>query len=515
MNKNPDALKIFDNNYEFKGKKLFDLTKKYFDKENIPIYVYNFIDERNVLTTSEYYTLSVLKNTDDYYNKFLSFEQLMKQRDIKLEGIYKFGFLYATNEIKLLMIANSKFCKFLLNSYKNELDKIELKNTYNNVLISNIYKNLSPHINSNIIIDELIKLKSVIDKNQVSSSVINSYIDKLCEFINNIKEYLLQFDCKILFYNLPFNEKLYGVLVNTIIGESNLLYYLYENDYINFIQFKDLLTVKNLNDLREKNKIIQKNFDEKLLKEANLSIDCYKDILLNSEYSVNNISNFIKSDKLSFFNLKEIIDLIKKYGYNKKLDSYIFNLLGDDVSIKTFYNYLNSKNFTLSYEMLDFINNNSIFYNWNEDYLQQFKSNNLLEEAIRANYFKNNIIKLEANDYNKTRFKQAIINIFNKMSQQEYNQFAFNKSCQNIIIKNYDWSQLSDSNVWKFVNLINVMSSEDFEKNLNIFNKNLIDLITKKYLKGKKCKLDKLKKLYELCSGPLKASISKFIKKHK
>lgn len=506
---NENALQIINDN----------VNSKVIDK-NYYIYIYNFIDESNLLSNTEETIFDLLMNTEMLSSeKIIELYKNIESPNIRLNVLYDECYKYLNDNKRTIMLGNKKFYNYMKD--KDLIDYNILNNLYLNTNAYNLYNNIKNDLNNN-------------QKQQIIFSLIDKYenytleddekyddlIKSFTKFIKNLKENIVDFDIvKDIINVIEITDEIYNLFVNTKINNHSIVYDLIVDDILPIISIKDKINEDFINEISNDN-LLHFKLEEKILI-SSASNDIKKYIIINQEQTFNNITNvyesFNKDENFKLTN-NELKIIMTRYNYDNLLDKYIITNLKDNTSQRGIIQLIKENEFDLSNNILNELNSLKTKYGYNEYYENLFKCRKYYKLLIYSQAINNNKFKLDTTISNDIQYKEAVVNIYQNMGNY-FKNCCFTSGFINMVIKETDFSNISFniSNFWKIDILIPSLSS--YDKCIKIFDRlkdenKIIDYATyyknNDKLQNKKF-LNYLQMYTEEMSPQIKGSITKAI----
>lgn len=473
--------------------------------DNYLIYIYNFIDHRNLLNLSELEIVKLLESYDGLHNydTFLKIKLLFETNLIRSEKIYK-KFKNSTTDKIMLLYSINHFTNYLKKENLYNLDCIDYQSIY-------IYEIANNFINNNIEeIDISLSLQSLIETEVVVDNILNQdYIDFINKFIDNVGLVILKMENISEIFDFKFSEELFNKLYNIKIEKSTLLFELYKNNTIYFKNISEWFTVDFIKST--KLNLIDLNLYEQILGERDNN-DVFSYILSTTTNVENFYDNLDFSWNLSLLTCKDIILIINNFGYDYLIDNFIIQKFENNSLLqKELLDTICKKEYKLSTKILAFFNSIDFFYKFNDYYIRQFENNSLIKTLIKNDAIvENNIIKLYKSQYNTNKYKDAIFSIFFDTDYNVLKNFSFNKKVAKIIVEFITNENIHLISINKINYLISHLEIDDIKRVLTHLNPDYLKNLTKILLREDYLTVELLDHLYTLTDDKyIKSSISR------
>lgn len=508
--------KNYDDNNEIFEIIQENVNSKVIDK-NYYIYIYNFIDQSNLLTPSEESIFDYIVNNDFQslnQEKIDTINDLIDNKYTRLDKIYEECYKYVGNNKKIILLGNKKFYNYM--ESRNLIDKHVLYNSYLNNSIYNFYLNISKNLSDE---DRQNIIASLIEKFNSLEENTNNYNDlylSFKKFIKNLKEFILDFDIEDIFSQIKIDDDLFKIL-SSINKDSNLIIYnLIAKEYVKIASINDRITKEFIETIKSQNIDLAFEVEKKIL-ESEISNEIKLYIIVNEEKKFENIASiynkFLSSNL--FITTVDLEKLMSKYGYNELLDNYIIAKLKENTTRYIIINCIKKNEFNISKNILDTLNGLNTKYGYSKHYEDILKKENYYELLIYSQAINSNKFKIDITLNNNVAYKKAIYDVYKNMGST-FKNYNYTEGFLNKILSVGNFSNIdyNENNFWKIDILIPCLDS--YQKCLNIFEslKNANKLI--KYAnyckKNKNYKylriLDYLGMYTSEMSAPIKRSIT-------
>lgn len=493
-----------------------NINSKVIDK-NYYIYIYNFIDQSNLLTPSEESIFDYMVNNDFQslnQEKIDTINNLIDNDYTRLDKIYEECYKCVGNNKKIILLGNKKFYNYM--EQRNLINKHVLYNSYLNNNIYNFYVNISKNLSDE---DRQNIISSLIEKYNSLEENTNNYDDlhlSFKKFIKNLKEHILDFDLEDIFSQIKIDDELFKIL-SSINKDSNLIIYnLIANEYIKIDSINDKITKEFIETVKFQNADLAFEVEKKILKsEISNEIKLY--IIVNEEKKFENVSS-IYNEFLSsnlFITTVDLEKLMSKYGYNELLDNYIVAKLKEDKTRYIIINCIKKNEFNISNNILDTLNGLNSKYGYSKHYEDILKKENYYELLIYSRAINSNKFKIDITLNNNVAYKKAIYNVY-KNIDSTFKNYNYTEGFLNKILSEGNFSDIdyNENSFWKIDILIPCLDS--YQKCLNIFENLKSTNKLMKYVnhckKNKNYKylkiLDYLRMYTSEMSAPIKRSIT-------
>lgn len=451
-----------------------NINSKIIDK-NYYVYIYNFIDESNLLSNTEETIFDLLVNNDKLSNeKINNVYDLLNTKDIRHNVLFEECYKYINNTNKIIMLGNKNFYNYI---YNNDLFDYEiLNNLYLNNNAYNFYNNIKENLNDeskNKIINSLQEKfdNYVLEDEEDYTSLKNLFL----KFVKNLKDNILDFNItKEIFNVIDINDDLFQEL--NLIEKNNhpIIYDLINNNILSIKDINEKIDENFINSIKNKDVLLSFNIEKKLLLSP-IKNNIKKYIILNQEQIFNSIedvfNDFLNDNDFSL-SFNELKIILTKYNYNELLDKYIITHLKTNST--DMINLIKENNYELSNNVLDEINNSNKIYSFNDYYETLFKNKKYYNLLIYSQALNNKKFKLDTSVSNKQQYKNAIVNIYKNMNKHFIN-YEFTQGYRNMILNEFDFSTINfnANNFWKIDILIPSLNSID--KWIKIFDRLYIE----------------------------------------
>lgn len=516
----------YDENIEILEIVQENVNSKVIDK-NYYIYIYNFIDESNLLTPPEESIFDYIVNNDFQslnQEKIDAINDMIDNKFTRLDKIYEECYKYVGNNKKIILLGNENFYTYMKSH--NLIDKGILYNAYLNNNIYNFYVNIAKSLNNedrHNIIASLIEKFNGLEEN---SDNYNDFYLSFKKFIKNLKQNILEFDIEDMFSKIKIDDELFEILSNITKGSNPIIYNLIANGYIQVNSISNRITKAFIETIKEKNPDLTFEIEYKIL-DSDVSNEIKLHILINEKKKFDNISNiyndFISSN--TFITAVNLVDLLSKYGYNELLDNYIITKLKDDKLRSIIMDCIKKNEFDLSINILQTLNDINTRYGYSKYYEDMFKNKNYYELLIYSQAINSNKFKIDITLNKNEQYKKAVYDVYKRM-EIRFKTYNYTEGFINKVLDASDFSDIcyQESDFWKIDILIPGLNS--YQKCLKIFdNLKKADKLTKYASYCKKNKDLKYLQILEYLglyvsemSAPIKRSITivtNIIKKEK
>lgn len=482
-----------------KDEKIIELLTKNID-ENYLIYIYNFIDQRNLLNIHEQEIANFMKKNPPLLNleKFYKLLEVFNKQYIDIKKILKKYYIMTTNETKIALLSIEQVSNILKSNNFKYLSEVNYTNLYKNEISYEFVKNNYGNINSSILFSDIYELLHTdIEEEKI---VCN---EKICIALDNLKEQILNLDTKSIFNVFNFNKEVFDKLI-----KYNLLESLFINDIIKISQIENYMSITQIQTMSKIDLAI-----EKLIQTKN---DEFFKNIITSDIIISNFYDIV-NDKMPFNNifLEGLIIILNKYGYNTFLDKYIISKADTVEKRKILIENLNQNKFNLSIELLKFINSNIDFIKIDDYYLSALNENKLFELNIQ-----NDIIKFDYWDifdyyHPKTYYNKALLNVFLNSSNNTINLYKISPKAITIIFKQLNDDIISDLDVNKILYLVNFGTYNQLKSIISKIDFGKINNVSSLYCKQLSSEKNKLILLRDYVNDKyIKSSLTKRINKY-
>lgn len=495
---------------------------------NYLIYIFNFIDHRNLLNQSE---LEVIDLCEKYgitqnYQILFDVNNLFNSKLVRPEKIYEKIYNVFEEHITTLLYSSDFFVKYLKSQNLYNINDTKYDDLYKRRISYEFYKYNSEDIDLNIFLKSIYEIEPFINED-----LNPKYPALLLTLIGNLKDNLLQIDNISEIFNFELTKGIFDLLYKIPISytytpnnnskpieeekqinvKSNLLFELYRKE---IIIFKNIKTYFSVEFIKNNNiNLIEYDLYYMLLKEKeNNNIFAY--ILTNTSDVKNFYDNFDSNWKQDLLSFKDIIKIIKTYGYNKVLDGLIIQKFDNKDKQQMLLDEINNNNFNLSTNLLNFIDSFTFLFKFNDNYINQFNDQKFVKTVIKSNALKNNnTIELNGSQYITKLYINAIYSIFIETSLSDIKKLKFNNKVIDIIYNGIIKKNINGIDLNKLYFLILQLNISKIKEILKLLNSNNINDISKLYLKETEHNKELLIALYPLTThSPIKSNITKKLK---
>lgn len=482
---NSDLTEIIIENINFKV-----IDKNYY------VYIYNFMDNKDLLQPIEEKVFDILVNTD-FKNineeKVKMLNELLNTSEIRFQKIYDECYKYIGNNKKIILLGNSAFYNYMRKN--NLIDNRIFHNSYVNKYLYSFYKNGRCNITMQIrndIIFSLIEKQKDYEENE---NKYNDFVLNFELFLQNLKHFILDFEIKSIISELTIDDRLFNLIFNVDNSSHSIIFDLIVNDYIEVNDICDKITKEQLRVLRKKDADLAFRVEQKLIN-SKIESEFKLDILLNEEKKfteIEKIYNEFISLNISISNT-DLVELMNKYGYNLLLDDYIIKNIKSETLRFSVIKCIRENQYSLSKNVLIALNDIDEKYGYNEYYENLFKKEKFYELLIFSQAINTRKFKIDITLKNNSDYDSAILRVYEKMGDT-FKDFIFTTGFLKKIINSMESININfNNNFWKIDILIDLLTSYDVC--VYIFDKLNNDEIISKFINY--CKTTNNKKYYKL-----------------
>ena len=367
---------------------------------NYYLYLYNFSNSQNLLNDNEmelYNLLIKIEQNDLLEQDVIKINEIINTRDdIRLRKIYEEIFIYLSKKIKLILLTNNKFFKFVFSELpKNQMPNYEIfKNLYYNEYAQLIYLNINDILTTDKNkLQELICNKLIIFNDEyINNSSDENYEtleDELIIFAKNLKDSVLEFNKLDLFTNLGFMS---DELFNELFEKNRYGWYLYNENIINFGSIGKKVSSKSITNLNLIKDSKIKDTIKKSLLTQNLNYNQIREIIFSERLNLDIKALYIKLSNIEEVPLDDIEKLIDLYGYCEEIDPLLEKQI--DKYSKNVYEFINRREIQLSNNLIDKFNSINNKYCWRDVYNEQFVTKGKWNLYIYSKIKRNNCFSI-------------------------------------------------------------------------------------------------------------------------
>lgn len=465
-----------------------NIESKIIDK-NYYIYIYNFIDESNLFTSTEENIIDIVINTE--FNFFTSekvgiINKYLDNDATRLDYIYDEAYKYIGNNKKIILLGNLRFYNYIKSI--NLINKDILINSYQNSYIYQFYNNYKEEltlIDKNNIIKNLNEIHEIyLNNNSEENNNKDNYIDvklEFIKFIKNLKENVLDFNFKEVLSVLSIDEELYDLFINIQHDNHSIIYDLLVKKLLSVNKIINNIDREFMDDIREKNIEKAHNIGQMLLG-SSISNELKLYIVINDTDKFDDIEkvyNYFLLDENAFIKMHDLEVLLNKYGYNELLDKYIVNMIDNINFKKNIIDIINANEFNLSNIILKKLDSIANIYEFSNYYNNLFKEKGFYTLLIYSKSIADKKFKLDMDLINIDNYNESLFRVYKNMGKN-FMKYDFTKGFTNKIVKNMDFSTIdyNESNFWKIDILIPSLNT--YTKCVKIFDQlNDNDMIIK------------------------------------
>lgn len=435
------------------GKKLID--------NNYYIYLYNFIDVNDLLNPNEQFIYNIANKV--YYSKeddWIKAYKIMDYEDISFSKLYNQIYKYLSNDGKLLMLGNSKFCHYVNVTYSLQ-----------DIVVKDIYKNRFIHLSFSNIYNEDESLFFFEGEKETLDNYYHEYIEKVEgedleekeKLISELKKFITSMKWNIKYFNLSeildsisIEKDLFDLLYNQKINEVSVVFEMILKGNLKWTSIKDFINDNIINDiLNIKEAEFRINIEENILNEG-FSFKIMLDIICREREKFSNINLYLKNLNImenKIIGLEELFEIIKKYDYNELLDKHIIYHL--DANSKKVVNFFKKYELKLSKKILDKLNSISVVYSYNKFYNDLFLKEKYYKLYIYSKAMELHSFTVEKKLIKKKGYLDGIIEIYICMDIS-FRNYEFTDDYRKVILENLVLNNIifSENDFWKILILI-------------------------------------------------------------
>lgn len=442
---------------------------------NYYIYLTNFIDINNILNSSEQVIYDVANNPFSDEENWSNAYKVLEGANIDFSKIYNQIYKYLPNNGKILLLGDKNFYKYINKNYSLDVDTTDFYKNYN---ISIKFQNYNEY-------------EYFLDKKTFFRTLDNLYYEYInsTEVDNSQEAEKFWYEFKIFIGNLKNNIEYYditkyldvGLLPNSIFNlllkqkkdNISVLYRMLVNEKIKWNSIKEFIDINIIKEICEiSDENIKLQLENHILKNT-FDLELKKYIILKEDIVFDNIEvvydDFRSSDNfnLNENDLKKILD---KYGYNSLLDKFIIDVLNIKSSEDNIIEYIKSKQYELSFDILKKIDSLTTKYGYSDYYEKQFKQKGYYKLLLYSNMINNHRMSVDSCLANRHKYIEAINKVYVEMDDT-FKEYTYSQGITNKIVNNFDFSKIDydKTNFWKIDILIPSLKS--YTKCLNLFNR--------------------------------------------
>ncbi len=450
-----------------------NVHSKVIDK-NYYIYIYNFIDESNLLSLAEESVSDIIINTEYNYltsEKINTVNEYLESKEIRLNYIYDECYKYVGTYKKIILLGNKKFYNYMKS--RSLIDKSILFDSCLNNHIYNFYNNFRKDTDS---VDRANIIHSLNEKyelyNNGNIEVYDDFISDFQRFIKNLKEYILDFNINDIFFVIEINDDIFNLLNTIKKGNHSIIYDLIAQDILSLDKIKDRINKDFIDKIKLDTTELFYIIGEKILK-ISISLDIKLYIIINQSNKYENIDDifneFIEDESFTI-ETNDIKKILEKYGYNSLLDKYINLSLDNKVTQSDMMDFIKSHDFSLTNQVLDKIKGLRIRYSYSDFYENLFKEREQYDLLIYSQASNCNKFKLDTALANLEPYTNAVFAVYKNMGN-DFKKEIFTLGFTNKIVNEMDFSSINYtvSDFWKIDILI--PSCNTYDKCVKIFDR--------------------------------------------
>ncbi|MGE5456561.1 MAG: hypothetical protein ACM3O4_05625 [Ignavibacteriales bacterium] len=469
-------------NFDYFNKAYKIIIKQAFEKHilsnNYYIYIYNFKDQKNLLSNSEQEIISLISNLKLNEVNIERINSIINNNNnINFTKICDATFSYILKNNKHILLGNKKFSEYYIEMYP--LYNKELwTNAYTYQCIYESYKNFKSHgkINKELKKDLIQNISEIVKQYEVqlqTDEVYSILEGKVLIFLKNMKDSIFDFKIDNIFTNIVFNETNFNLFKEIqYIDDSEkkypIIYKLYIDNFILFNQISEHINSLFIEKMRKDNSLIAINFETKLLNEEELNPSIRAYIIGSQTQNFNDIERQYNKINESNINIDcdLLIKIVDKYKYNKLLDKHFISLFKNSETKNKIFNFIRKNEFDLSPELLREI---SVMkgYKYNEHYLKLFIKNELYENYIYSTILLKEAFVLDKDTtINRSqKYIESIFEVFKNMSVP-YKKYEISRGIFNVIKPNIYRINYDGNNFWKIAKISKFLKDIEDSKKL-------------------------------------------------
>jgi hypothetical protein len=234
------------------------------------IYLYNFIDESDILNSLEtnLYNLTndrfFYENTEKDINNIIS---ILDNDNVRIDKIYNEIYLYLDDYNKLIFMGSNKFHNYFM-KFERINRTLNMLNIYQNKYVYMVYDKLNlTNIEKIDAIKRLTGLSTEYE-NSKSEESYEKYKNEFILFLENLRTKIFDFELKKLFSLIIIDEQLYNLIFKDIKYENYYIgHKLLLDNFIVYSQLKDFINADFINEIEKLNKDVSYKIKSKLVLE--------------------------------------------------------------------------------------------------------------------------------------------------------------------------------------------------------------------------------------------------------
>lgn len=450
-----------------------NVHSKVIDK-NYYIYIYNFIDESNLLSLAEENVSDIIINTEYNYltsEKINTVNEYLESKEIRLNYIYDECYKYVGSNKKIILLGNKNFYNYIKS--RGLIDKSILFDSYLNNHIYSFYKNFREDIGVD---DKANIIHSLNEKyelyNNGNIDVYDDFISDFQKFIKNLKDYIVDFNINDIVSVIDINDDIFNSLNTIKKGKHSIIYDLIAQDILSLDKIKTRINREFIDNIKLDSIELSSIVDQKVLKMP-IALDIKLYIIINQSNKYENIDDifneFIKDESFTI-GINDIKKILAKYGYNSLLDKYIILLLDNKITQSDMMNFIKSNEFNLTNQVLDKIRGLRTRYAYSDFYENLFKEREQYNLLIYSQANNCNKFKLDTALANLEPYTNAVFAVYKNMGN-DFKKKGFTLGFTNKIVNEMDFSSINytASDFWKIDILIS--SCNTYDKCVKIFDR--------------------------------------------